>query len=220
MKVLAIVAHPDDEILGVGGTLAAHVDAGDEVTALIVSEGASSRYADGADQTLRSSAERAAAVLGLRAVDSLGLPDQRLDAGPILDVIRPIEQRVGAIAPDVVYTHHWGDLNRDHQVVFEAVLVACRAVPGQRVRRLLCFETPSSSEWGAPDPRSAFVPNWFRDISATLARKLDAMRCYETEVRPMPHPRAIESLDARARYWGQTVGVTAAEPFVCVRNVE
>jgi len=219
MKVVALAAHPDDELLGLGGTLARHADAGDEVVAVIASEGASSRYAAGADSTLMASARAAARVLGLRDVRFLGLPDQRLDEPPILEIIRPIEGALRELAPDIVYVHHWGDLNRDHRVVHEATLVACRPVGDAYPRAVYCFETPSSSEWAAPDPQSCFAPNRFVDVTATIERKLEAMRCYETELRPAPHPRSIDALRTRAAYWGQTVGLAFAEPFVTLREV-
>lgn len=219
MKVLVVAAHPDDEVLGVGATVARHTTAGDEVVSVVVSEGASSRYEEGADRTLQEAGQRAAKVLGVASLRFLGFPDQRLDEGPILHVIQSIEKIVGEIGPDVVYTHHWGDLNRDHRVVSEAVQVACRPVGDAYPRRLLCFETPSSSEWRAPDPGLQFVPNHFVDVTATLDQKLQAMACYATEVRPAPHPRSLEALRSRAAYWGQIVGRSFAEPFVLVREV-
>jgi LmbE family N-acetylglucosaminyl deacetylase len=219
MKILVIAAHPDDELLGLGGTLARHVADGDEVTAVIVSEGASARYATGAEDLLRSSGRAAAAVLGLRDLRFLGLPDQRLDAGPIIDVIQPIERVVDDVRPDVVYTHHWGDINRDHRIVNEAVLVACRPVGADYPRSLLFFETPSSTEWSSTDPSCQFTPNVFVDIGATIEKKLEAMACYTSELRPAPHPRSLEALRSRAEYWGQIVGRAYAEAFVLAREV-
>lgn len=218
-RILVIAAHPDDELLGLGGTLARHAAAGDEVTCVVVSEGASARYASGADEDLRSSGHAAATRLGTHSLRFLGMRDQRLDAQPILDVIQPIEKIVTEVRPHIVYTHHWGDLNRDHRVVSEAVMVACRPVGPDYPAQLLCFETPSSSEWSSTDLALQFVPNHFVDISATIETKLEAMACYTTELRPAPHPRALESLRTRAAYWGQIVGKRYAEAFVLVRAV-
>jgi LmbE family N-acetylglucosaminyl deacetylase len=218
MKVLVIAAHPDDELLGLGGTVARHASLGHEVHALVVADGATSRYEPGTEQELVEHGRRAAAILGTQ-IRFLGMPDQRLDASPIGEVIRPIERAVMALRPDVVYTHHWGDLNRDHRVVSEAVMVACRPVGDDYPRRLFCFETPSSTEWSSTDPAQQFVPNHFVDISAHIQQKLDAMSEYRTEVRPHPHPRALESLRARAAYWGQIIGRPYAEAFVLVREV-
>jgi LmbE family N-acetylglucosaminyl deacetylase len=219
VKVLVVSAHPDDEILGVGGTVARHVLQGDQVTAVIVADGATARYEAGAENTLKAYGEAAAAVLGLRDVRFLGFKDQRLDGGAIIEVIKPIEKIVDEIKPEVVYCHHWGDLNRDHRVVSEAVTVACRPVGEGYPRRLLMFETPSSSEWSAPDPALQFMPNVFIDIGATLEKKLEAMACYKSELRPEPHPRSLAALRARAQYWGQIVGKAYAEPFVLAREV-
>jgi LmbE family N-acetylglucosaminyl deacetylase len=217
--VLVIAAHPDDEVLGVGGTVARHAAAGDEVHSVVVSEGASSRYPSGADEELREAGLAAAKILGAQAPRFLGLRDQQLDAIPLLEVIRPVEAVVRDLSPEIVYTHHWGDLNRDHRVVSEAVMVACRPAGGGPPRRVLCFETPSSSEWSPPDPALRFTPTVFVDIAATLEKKLTAMACYATEVRPHPHPRALESLRARAAVWGQHAGLAYAEPFVLCREV-
>jgi LmbE family N-acetylglucosaminyl deacetylase len=219
MKVLILSAHPDDELLGVGGTAARHVQEGDEVTMVVVSDGATSRYEAGAEDMLRACGRAAARIVGAKELRFLGLRDQRLDAVPIIDVIKPIEAVVDELRPDLVYTHHWGDLNRDHRVVCEATLVACRPVGDSYPRRLFLFETPSSTEWSSTDPSLQFTPNHFVDITATLETKLAAMACYTTEVRPAPHPRALESLRARAQYWGQIVARPFAEAFVLVRQV-
>jgi LmbE family N-acetylglucosaminyl deacetylase len=219
MNILVLAAHPDDELLGLGGTVARHVRDGDKVTAVIVSEGATSRYTAGTEDGLRADGEAAAAILGVKDLRFLGLRDQYLDDLPITDVIRPIEKIVAELRPDVVYAHHWGDLNRDHRVVSEAAMVACRPVGDAYPPTFLTFETPSSSEWSAPDVAMQFIPNHFVDITATIDDKLRAMACYKSEVRPHPHPRALESLRARAAYWGQIVGRPYAEAFVVVRTV-
>lgn len=219
MRVLVIAAHPDDELLGLGATVARHADAGDEVTSLVVSDGATSRYEQGADRTLQDAGRAAARILGVRELRFLGLPDQRLDTLPILEVIQRVERVVDEIVPHIVYTHHWGDVNRDHRVVSEAVMVACRPIGPDHPKRLLCFETPSSSEWSSTDPSLTFIPNYFVDVTATIDRKLEAMACYATEVRPAPHPRSLEALRSRAQYWGQIITRPFAEAFVLVREV-
>jgi LmbE family N-acetylglucosaminyl deacetylase len=219
MRVMVIAAHPDDELLGVGATLAKHVESGDEVEAVVVSEGASSRYADEAQSELQRAGHAAAEVLGLRKLSFLGLPDQRLDTLPLLEVTQAVEKQIVRFRPEVVYTHHWGDINRDHRVVSEAVGVACRPIGEYHPLRVLCFETPSSTEWSPPDPTSAFVPNVFVDVTATIERKLRAMERYTTELRPAPHPRSLEALRARAAYWGQIITRPYAEAFVLLREV-
>jgi LmbE family N-acetylglucosaminyl deacetylase len=219
MRVAVIAAHPDDELLGLGGTVARHADAGDDVVAVIASEGATSRYASEATKQLEECCRAAAKILGIREVRFLGFPDQRMDARPLVEITQTIEGVLREVEPEVVYTHHWGDLNRDHRIVSEAVQVACRPVGAGYPRRLICFETPSSSEWSAPDPASQFVPTLFTDVTSTIDRKLAAMACYVTEVRPAPHPRALTALRARAEHWGHVVGRPYAEAFVLLREV-
>jgi LmbE family N-acetylglucosaminyl deacetylase len=218
-KVLVLAAHPDDELLGVAGTIARHVHLGDEVVCVVCSEGATTRYEESAVNELQSCGRRAADVLGVRDIRFLGMRDQHLDAQPILTVIQAIEAVVREFAPDIVYTHHWGDVNRDHKVVNEAVMVACRPVGDEFPRSVYLFETPSSTEWSWPDPASAFVPQHFVDVTTTIEKKLEAMACYHTELRPAPHPRSLEALRSRAAYWGQLVGCSYAEPFVVARQV-
>lgn len=222
MKVLVIAAHPDDEVLGCGGTIAKHVLAGDEVRIHILAEGATSR-APSRDceshaselTTLARSAAEAAMVLGATSVLH-GLPDNRLDSLDLLEVVKLVEEIVSAYRPDVVYTHHSSDVNIDHQVINRAVVTACRPLPGQSVRTLLFFEIPSSTEWQVP---TAFVPNWFVSIDETLNRKVQALESYGSEMRDFPHPRSIRAVQALAAWRGASVGVNAAEAFVLGRLI-
>ena len=220
MNVLVFAAHPDDEVLGMGGTIAVHADRGDVVRVVCVTDGSSSQYPG--DQTLRrrknAEAQRAAAVLGVDSYVHLDLPDMRLDTVPHVELNGIIEGHVREFAPAVVYTAH-PDVNLDHRALFDSVAVAVRPLPGQVVRRLLTYATASSIEW-TPAPTTWFRPNWCVDITGTLDRKLEAFACFETEVREHPHPRSERALRAFAEYFGATVGVEHAEPFVLVRNLE
>lgn len=223
MKILCVAAHPDDEVLGCGGTLARHVAAGDAVHVCLVAEGLTSRQGGGDAAELAelaATARRADARLGVRDTRLLGLPDNRLDELPRLEVIQRIEQVIAEIQPEVIYTHAAADLNIDHQIVHEAVLTACRPVPGQGVKRILCFEVPSSTEWRGAGSACPFVPNWFVDISNTLADKLAALGEYAGEMRPWPHARSIEACEHLARWRGASVGVAAAEAFMLARHCE
>jgi LmbE family N-acetylglucosaminyl deacetylase len=193
-RVLIVAAHPDDELLGVGGKLLRHIAAGDDVSVgIYCTVGLNHR-----DERL-ATATAIASDLGYRLAfgtyEQLGyiVPDPVIDA-------------------DIVYTHHPGDLNRDHRLVSEAVQVACRPFTAN-VQSLRYFDTPSSTEWG-----SGFVPNLFVDIDAHLAEKVHLVARYETEVRPFPHPRSQDALIDRARYWGQVSGYRAAEAFVVARE--
>jgi N-acetylglucosamine malate deacetylase 1 len=217
MRVLIVAAHPDDEVLGLGGTVIRHVAAGDPVTVYIACAGTNIRYAEPEAAALYDTARRVGALVG-SAVRLGELPDQRLDTLPITRVIAALEAEIEETDPELVYVHHWGDINRDHRILSEALITACRPYAAPRVRTIRCFETPSSTEWGPPSGLAPFVPNLFVDIAGTLKAKLEAFAVYESEVRESPHPRSLGSLEARARAWGATSGLAAAEPFVVVRD--
>jgi LmbE family N-acetylglucosaminyl deacetylase len=219
VSVVVVAAHPDDEILGVGGTVAAHVRAGEDVHAVIVSEGASSRYDDGTAAALRKSAYRAAEQLGFASLTFEALPDQRLDAVPLLTVTQRLEAVLDRLRPHVVYTHFPGDVNADHGVVARAAWTACRPYRLPELRRFAVFETPSSTEWAWPYGDSTLAPNLFVDITETLDAKLAAIECYETELRDYPHPRSRRALVGRAEYWGSQVGRAHVEPFRILREM-
>ena len=225
-NVLVVAAHPDDEILGCGGTIARHADEGDQVQVLIVAEGATSRQQnrDRKQVTaelsgLAHAAQKAAGVLGASGVELLDLPDNRLDSIDRLDLIKKIEESVQRHQPNVVYVHHVGDVNVDHRRTHEAVVTACRPTPGHSVKRLLSFEVASSTEWQPPGSAPGFQPNWFIDISAQWQRKFDALEVYASEMRAWPHARSIQALEHLARWRGSQVGVEAAEAFYLLRQI-
>lgn len=220
MRILTVAAHPDDETLGAGGTMAWHASRGDTVWACILTDGVTSRHDRVALQ--EECARRACDTLGVERLILVGLPDQRLDTLSLLDVIGPIEDCVRELEPDVVLTHFSGDVNEDHRLVSRATMVATRPVPGQCVRRVCAFEIASSTEWAPPIPGSIFAPNLYVDITETLETKLTAMKAYadtfHTEVRPYPHPRSMEALTAYAQRHGAASGLLAAEPFMLLRE--
>ncbi len=220
IRVLVIAAHPDDEVLGMGGTIAAHTDRGDVVRVVVVTDGSSTQYPDDAVTRARKEEEarRAAAELGVIDYVHLDLPDMRLDTLAHVEVNTVVEEHVRDLAPQVVYTAQ-PDVNRDHRVLFDSVAVATRPTPGQPVRRLLTYAPTSSTEW-TPAPVNWFVPNWFVDITGTLERKLAAFAHYETERREYPHPRSERAIRAAAEYHGASCGCEYAEPFVLVRGLE
>lgn len=194
-KVLVVVAHPDDEILGVGGTILRHVEAGDDVFVHIECV-----------VGLRDAVERLA-----QATDVAGEAGYSLTIGGSGELGSKVPSFYLA-DEDIVYTHSPSDLNADHRLVAEAVRVATRPFTAD-VRSLRYFETPSSTEWG-----DGFAPSLFVDIDAVLGRKIDLYRHYLSEHRPWPHPRAPRALIDRARYWGSIAGLKAAEPFVVGRE--
>jgi LmbE family N-acetylglucosaminyl deacetylase len=221
MRILTVAAHPDDETLGAGGTMARFAARGDEVWVCILTDGVTSRH--GHIELQKECAVRATNVLGVSKVVFCDLPDQRIDALPLIDVITPIEKCIGELQPDVVFTHFKEDANQDHRTVFAATLVAARPVEECSVRRLLCYEVASSTEWAAPFSGSVFAPNVFVDITSSLSTKLEAMRAYEdtfsNEMRPYPHPRSYEAIEAYAKRYGAASGLASAEPFMLVRDV-
>jgi LmbE family N-acetylglucosaminyl deacetylase len=219
-KVLILAAHPDDEILGLGGTVARHVSCGDEVTIALIADHGAARYDEETINNVRESARQAAKILGVINMKFAGLVDQRLDTLPILDITQQVEKILKDVQPHIIYTHHRGDINRDHQVVYEATLTAARPYSAPHVERILCYETPSSTEWSGPHNEYSFVPNVFVDITNFLDKKLKAMSSYQSELLAFPHPRSLEALKNRAAHWGSVMGVEAAEPFILVREFQ
>ena len=224
-SVLVVAAHPDDEILGCGGTMARLTREGHEVRIAILAEGMSSRYAHREDadprqlQHLHARAQQAADKVGAKEVVLCKLPDNRLDTVPLLEVVKQVEELVARFRPEVIYTHHPGDLNVDHGVVHRAVLTATRPVPGQCVKEIYAFEIPSSTEWAFQRLEPLFRPSVFVDITETLETKIEALACYDTETRKFPHPRSAEALRAIAKRWGSVVGLPAVEAFELIRSV-
>ena len=220
MSILVVAAHPDDEVLGCGGTIAREAGTHD-VHLLILGEGASARHESRrSSRNERAGLERdargAAKLLGASSIQFERLPDNRFDAIPLLDIVKRIEREVKRLKPRVIYTHHPGDLNIDHVRTARAVMTATRPMNGCPVKELYAFEVPSSTEW-AFQRFEAFRPNEFRDISSTLKTKVAAMERYRSERRAFPHPRSPEALEASAKRWGSVVGVAYAEPFELIR---
>ncbi|HYE32283.1 MAG TPA: PIG-L deacetylase family protein [Methylomirabilota bacterium] len=211
-RVLVIAAHPDDEVLGCGGALRLHKNRGDSVCVLIAAGRSEAESGYGKSQA--SLADAAAKVMGVDDLRILGLPDQRLDVIPMVELTQKIEEVVQDWKPDTVYIHHAGDVNRDHYALATASLVATR--PVQRfIRQVFAFETISSTEWGYP---RTFIPDTWLDISSVLDVKLRAMECYAPELRPYPHPRSLEAIKHRAHAWGNQCCLEAAEVFMTVRR--
>lgn len=220
-QVLIIAAHPDDETYGSGGCIARHVRQGDSVSVLILTDGVTARHNE--LELQKAAARKACKTLGVENVHFAGLQDQRLDGTPLLEVINPIHERIQALRPAVVYTHHRGDVNQDHRVVFAATLVAARPFGDSPIKRLICYEVPSSTEWAPPFAEWAFLPDIYVDIQETLEKKLSAIEAYEetfeSEVKPFPHPRSPEAVRIYAHNRGLNVGMQYAEAFMLVREL-
>jgi LmbE family N-acetylglucosaminyl deacetylase len=226
MTILVVVAHPDDEVLGCGASIAKWADAGLEPHIMIMAEGVTSRdhepNREGRSSELRDlalAAEQSGKVLGAASVTLKKFPDNRMDSVDQLDVVKVVEDQVALLKPDMVVTHHVGDINIDHQIVHQAVVTACRPQPGHPVRRLLSFEVPSSTEWQSPNFATSFQPNWFEEVVSTWDRKLAALEVYSMELRLWPHPRSISAIEYLARWRGCTIGFEVAEAFQLIRGV-
>ena len=212
-RVLVLAAHPDDEVLGCGGTIAQHVLAGHKVTVMIAAGRSSAESGYGISQIEMSGA--ALSELGITDLVHLQLTDQRLDTHPILDLTRSIEAVVKKVDPNVVYMQWGGDVNFDHTALFRAALVAVRPT-NDHLREVFAFDTLSSTEWGYPRD---FIPDTWIDITATLDMKIKAMQQYKHELREFPHPRSLIALEAKARHVGSQACLSAAEAFMTIRRI-
>lgn len=224
--VLVVAAHPDDEVLGCGGTIARHVAMGDVVHLVFFTDGVGARHAvargggHGGEVALRNqSASRASDVLGTKPPIFFDFPDNRLDSVELLDLAKAVEGVGLQLRPSIIYTHWAGDLNVDHRLVYQAVITAFRPMAESSVRTLRAFEIPSSTEWGDRSAGSMFAPTVYTDISAFWDIKMQAMQAYEQEMRPFPHPRSAMALEALARWRGAESGLMAAEAFVSIREI-
>ena len=224
-RILVIAAHPDDEILGCGGTMPFLARAGHEVFIAILGEGITSRgdRRESAEprelDDLHKNAHEAAALMGAKKLFLEKLPDNRFDSLPLLEVVKVVEKLIGNVRPTIVYTHHGGDLNIDHAVVHRAVLTATRPQNDMPVKEIYAFEVPSSTEWAFQQMSPSFRPNVFQDIGLTLELKIQAMNTYKSEIRQFPHPRSAQALQAIGRRWGTVVGCEAAEAFELIRSI-
>lgn len=224
--ILVVAAHPDDEILGVGATIVKHIKKGDKAYALVLGEGQTSRTdkRSGTDasvvEALHSDSERAAAIIGFEKLYLENLPDNRFDEWDLLDVVKVVEKYVKEIKPDIIYTHHGGDLNVDHQYTYKAVMTATRPVNNCPVKEIYCFETVSSTEWNFAYGDDAFKPNVFVDVTDTFDVKLEAMKEYKSELAEFPHPRSLENLSLCAKRWGGVTGCQYVEAFEVMRVIK
>lgn len=220
MTVLVIAAHPDDEVLGCGGVIARHVAEGEDVHVLIVTRAGPPLFREEDVAVTWEEMHKAHLLLGVREMHALKLPAPKLDTIPGHELADSIRRVFVEVQPETVYVHHGGDIHLDHQAVYHATLVAARPINNCSVKRILCYETLSETEWASPIGDHAFVPNVFVDISEYLERKLKAMACYQTQLQEQPHSRSLGTLRVLAEFRGNTVGVGAAEAFMLVREVK
>lgn len=216
-KVLVVVAHPDDEIIGCGGTIARHVKNGEIVQVVFLADGFGARD-NGVDRS--KPASDAAIFLGCNPPIFLNLPDNQLDTLPLLDIVKKVESIVSRYKPDIIYTHYFGDLNIDHQITHRAVITACRPEPGFSVKELYSFEVLSATHWQSQSMGLSFVPNYFVNISDYIELKIRALHIYDEEMRNHPHIRSYNSLENLSKFRGSLVGVENAEAFYVERLIK
>lgn len=220
-KILVVAAHADDEILGCGGTMARHSRAGDDVKVVLLTDGVGARGEGRKEEITRRQCAMTKALdcVGATLLEQYQIPDNAMDALSRRELIHTMEAPLLHFAPDIIYTHHGGDLNIDHRYCLEAILTIFRPQPHCQTARILSFEVASSTAWAGYDILPAFHPHYYVNISDTLEAKKQALCAYAEEMRDFPHARSIKALEHLARFRGSQVGVEAAEGFVLQRAI-
>lgn len=220
MKVLVIAPHADDEVLGVGGTIARYTEAGHQVDVCVVTVGQAPMFSQDVISTIRNEALEAHRLLGVHESIFLELPAVLLSEVPRYEINGKLSELIGRIRPDIVYIPHFGDMHLDHSLVAQAAMVAVRPINGCSVKEVYSYETLSESEWNTPHSVNSFIPNAYVDISEHLEKKKQAMECYQSQLKDFPHPRSLKAIAALANLRGSTVGTDAAEAFCLLRKIE
>lgn len=219
-KILVVAAHPDDEVLGCGGTMARLVRDGNEVFTLILGTGITSRqnnnFSELEIKNLKENMYKANEILGVKEIFDFNFPDNKFDSVPLLDIVKTIDNIKNKLKPDIIFTHYEKDLNIDHQIVYKSVLTATRPMFEETVKEIYSFEVLSSTEWSFPN---SFSPNIFFDIKNTIDIKKSAMSCYIDELRNYPHPRSIKGIELNSEYWAMRTGLNNVEAFMLIRKI-
>ncbi len=214
-KVLVIVPHPDDEVLGCGGTIKKHTSQGDEVFLCIGTKAYTPEWSEEFLKERPNEIERANKILGITKTYFLDFPTVKVDTIPQKEINDAILKVVKEVRPEILYIPHGGDLNKDHRIFFECALVVGRPLPGSSIREMYSYEALSETEWGSV--LTHFVPNYYVDISKEIEAKKDAMAAYKSEIREFPHPRSLQAIEALATKRGSEAGMERAEAFMIIR---
>jgi LmbE family N-acetylglucosaminyl deacetylase len=219
--VMVIAAHADDEALGCGGTMARLAAEGAQINVVFMADGVHSRKSSSQNhlKLRREAAEKAQKILRSERCHFLNLPDNQMDQVPFLKIVQKLEALIEKYKPKVIFTHFHGDLNVDHRITQQAVMTACRPLPGCPVKKIYGFEVPSSTEWATPG-KEPFSPTFFVDIGPFVEKKKKALEAYSMEMREKPHARSMNHVEALARHRGNSTGVEAAEAFVVYRHIQ
>ncbi len=218
--ILVVAAHSDDEVFGCGGTIAKHIASGDKVHVVFMTNGVGSRNTSFKEaQERRKASQDVANILGISSTQQFEFPDNNMDTIALLDVVQLIEKVIDKLQPEIIYTHHIGDLNIDHQVTHKAVMTACRPQPGFCVKEIYAFEVLSSTEWQTPN-YLPFIPNTFVDITEYIEVKRKVLEAYNEEMLEPPHSRSIDNAIRLNVLRGNSVGVDHAEAFILIRSLK
>ena len=217
-KILAVVAHPDDEVIGCGGSLLKHQYNGDEINIMYMTDGESSRTSNSKVFHRHKNAIDVCNFLNVKKKRFLNLPDNALDTFPLLSIIKIIKKEIDNIKPNIIYTHFSGDLNIDHSIISNAVMVACRPEPSNKVEKIYAFEVLSSTEWNF-HKNQTFAPTYFNDISKFIKKKIKLLEIYKNEIRKVPHTRSIENIINLSQIRGKTIGLKYCEAFKLVYTI-
>lgn len=219
MNILVIAPHADDEILGVGATMAKHINDGDKVFVCITTRGTEPLFKESYMEQLRDETLKAHGALGVAKTFFLEYPAVMLEQVPRHEINQKIFSVIEEVKPDIVYMPHFGDMQKDHQIIADSTMVSIRPKYDHRIKEVYAYETLSETEWNNPHSSNAFLPNMYNDVSGFLDKKLDAMKCFKSQLADFPNPRSLEAIEALAKYRGSTINCKAAEAFMLIRKI-
>ena len=222
MRILIVVSHTDDEVLGLGGTIAKHKNDGDEIYAISMTNGTDARSQNDLKiiEQRNVSSNKASQILGFDWIKSCKFPDNAMDSVPLIEIVKQIEEAKTLVSPEIIYTHSSSDLNIDHRIVCKATLTAFRPQPKEFWKEIRAFEVPSATDYGHSSVTGSFNPNFFNNISETITLKIEGLKAYSQEMREYPHSRSFEGVINLAKYRGNQVGLEYAEAFEILRKIK